>query len=490
VKKLMALALTACCLGAGPAQAQVDVDARTAEIVPAPGPARPGVTGVLWEIASDEEFADRFLESVDRRHLALADTVISLLRLSEPLLRKRIPDLYVVRDFGPPPGERPPGWAEIRWAGIRWIRRMLDQLYTGRDERARDELDAAMAQVGRPQRAEMGGLVLLVVDWWADRGRDPRFTHRAHPYDPAEPALARASRFPEHEGELPGLRLLEAMDDDPVVRERLLEWFNPDEHGFLVHDFMVPLEVSPDSLVALGVQGRRFDPELGTTVGHAPLLLRRLALDALDQVAPPVVSPEDDFGRRLARLAWWDAARYEARYWPDPLQAPTFAPFLEGLGRPAEEGGRELMRWVRHIHLQPVGIQEKILGQLGKAQEPVVAELVGLSQLDARHAATAGFRMVYTRRPLVSVEGERPVVVAIDWSAVQQLVFDMLAAITGEKVPISVRTPPELLSGWWVDWWADHRDDRRWYRGELPLELQLPESAHGLDFEVRRARVD
>jgi hypothetical protein len=148
------------------------------------------------------------------------------------------------------------------------------------------------------------------------------------------------------------------------------------------------------------------------------------------------------------------------------------------------------MGWVRLIYLQPVDVQEKILGQLGEAQEPVVAELVGLSQLDARHAAAAGFRMVYTRRPLISIEGERPVVVAIDWTAVQSLVFDMLAAITDETVPISVRTPPELLSGWWIDWWSDHRDDRRWYRGDLPPELQLPETAHGLDFEVRRARVD
>ena len=57
-------------------------------------------------------------------------------------------------------------------------------------------------------------------------------------------------------------------------------------------------------------------------------------MQALDQTAPAVYSGPDDLTRRLARLSWWDGARFEARYWSDPRQAPDFAIFLLGLRKP------------------------------------------------------------------------------------------------------------------------------------------------------------
>lgn len=459
------------------------------EIAPEVPGGRPGIAGVLWGIASDQDFARDFLAAVDDRQLVLADTLLSVLRMSEPQVRALLPDLYVIRDFGDPPGQRPPAWADVRWAGVRWMRRILDFGPDGRDERLRRELDAAMVDVGRPQPAEMGGLVEILVLWWADRGLDPALTHHRPPRDPAASALAAGTARPTPEHPLPGLELLLAMDDDPVVRERVLARLSPDSTACLVHDLMLAVDVDADSLYALGVEPRRWDAEVQVARGHAIPTLRALALTALDQTAPAVVSGPDELGRRLARMAWWESARYEARYWSDPRQAPDFSIFLLGLREPAEEGGRELMRWVRLVHLQPPVTRRRILERLGDDQAPVVAELVGLAALDRQEAAAAGFRMVYTRRPLTASEGRREVAIAIDFEQVRDLVYDMLAAITGDGPPPVLAGAPGARAEWWTDWWASHRDEDRWYRGPLPGYLERP-AQPALDLQPRRGRVD
>lgn len=476
---IVALLILLGCVVALPATAQtVDLD----EALGRAG----GVTGVLWDLASDDGFAQEWLDGVGPGQVVLADTLLSVLRMTEPQLRPMLPDMHVVSDFAPPPGERRPDWAHVRWAGVKWFREIAAQAGEGRDRRLVVELDDAMAQVGRPQRAEMGGLVDLLVLWWADRGLDPALTHHRPPRDPAARALERAAAG----GELPGLRLLQEMDLDPVVRERVLGRLTRDESAWLARDLMLVVEIDADSLHALGVPERQWDASEGVMQGHSSLTLRRLALDALDQCAPAVVAPPQDLPRRIARLAWWDDARFEARYWPDPRQAPDFGTFLNGLDRAEADGGRDLMRWVRIVYLQSPLTQQRILEQFGEAQAGATAELLGLARLTRPEAAEAGFDLVYTRRPIAQSEGARRVTVAIDWTRVQALVRDMLAAITGVEPPPVLASAPESLGAWWADWWAAERADERWYRGELPEHLVLPESSPRPDFTPRRGRVD
>jgi hypothetical protein len=336
----------------------------------------------------------------------------------------------------------------------------------------------------------MGGMVEILVEWWADRGLDPALTHHRPPRDPAVRVLEAAAVLPTAVDPYPGLALLMAMDADPVIRERVLARLSPQDTAWLVRDLVLAIEVDPDSLAALGVPPRRWDADAGISTGHNTLLLRRLALEALDQTAPLVVAGPDDLTRRIARLTWWDEARFEARYWSDPREAPDFAIFLLGLRKPESEGGRNLMRWVRLIHLQPRRLEQRILEQFGAAQEPVVAELMGLAALSRVEAAQAGFRMVRTRRPLIRSEGERPVSVAIDWESVRRLIREMLSFITGHQTPAVLAAAPESLTAWWADWWESERDDPRWYRGDLPAILELPRTGPGLDLSPRRGRVD
>jgi hypothetical protein len=488
--KLIPCILILVMLAVSASGARTGVGVLLGQISPAAPGGEAGVAGILWGVAADESIATAFLDSVDSRQILLADTLLAVLRMAEPELRGLLPRLYVISDFGPPPGERDPAWADIRWAGIRWFRKILDFGPEGRDRRVREDLDAAMARVDIPQRAEMGGLVEILVEWWADRGLDPALTHHLEPRDPAARALEAASALPTDAEPYPGLNLLMAMDADPVIRERVLGRLSLDDTAWLVRDLVLVVEADADSLSSLGVPARRWDPAAGVGTGHDTIVLRRLALQALDQTAPFVSSGADDLTRRLARLKWWDAAKFEARYWSDPREAPDFAIFLLGLRKPVPEGGRELTRWVRLIHLQPRVLQEHILEQLGPEQEPVVAELMGLAALSRADAAQAGFRMVYTRRPITRSEGPRAVSVAINWETVQILMREMLSAITGVQSPAVLRSAPESLSAWWADWWATERDDPRWYRGELPALLELPPSEPGLDLSPQRGRVD
>jgi hypothetical protein len=473
---------------AGPSVA--DPGALLREIAPGVPGGNPGVSGVLWGIAADEQFASDFLAAVDERQLVLVDTLLSVLRMPEPQIRSLLPDLYVIRDFGDPPGQRPPAWADVRWAGVRWMRGILEFAGDGRDARVRAELDRALANVGRPQPAEMGGLVNILVLWWADRGLDPRLTHRSRPRDPAARALAAADRLPDLQHPAPGLELLKAMDRDPVVRERVLSRLSPDSTAWLSRDFMLCVELDADSLYALGVRRRYWDAEAQVPRGHSVRDLRELALAALDQTAPAVASGPDELSRRLARLAWWDDARFEARYWSDPQQAPDFSVFLLGLRKSESEGGRDLMRWVRLIYLQSGITKRRILDRLGEPQEPVVAELLGLGTLSREEAAAAGFRMVYTRRPISRAEGQREVAVAIDFERVRELIHQMLAAITGEGPGTVLARAPAARTEWWTDWWAARRDDPRWYRGPVPEALVVEPGPPELDLEPRRGRVD
>jgi len=455
----------------------------------APG-SEAGVAPLLWQLASDDSFATGFLESVDARQLVLADTLLFVLRLPEPQARPLFPQMYEVSDLGPPPGGRDPAWADLRWAGVRWMRRILDHGVEGRDQRLRTELDAAMSTVDRPQRAEMGGLVLILVHWWADRGLDPALTQHRPPRDPAAPVLQQAALGVPDGSTAAGLQLLMAMDRDPVVGDRLLDRLDPARTAWLVRDLVLAVELNADSLYSIGIEQRRWDAQAGVARGHNIVTLRRLALDVLDATAPDVQSGPDDLSRRVARLSWWDEARYQARYWADPLDAPDFSIFLLGLRKPADEGGRDLLRWVRLIYLQPVGVQERILEQLGPLQQPVVAELMGLAAAGRVEAADQGFRMVYTRRPLVAAEGSRPVAVAIDWEQVRRLIRQMLAPITGQYPPAVLASAPRSQAAWWADWWDSTRDNEGWYRGELDDWLVLPATTNSLDLRPRSGRVD
>lgn len=460
------LLLTALALshGASPALgANAALDELVADLTQAVDERPTTVPGLLWTMARDPAVAEAALGRAGDTHRSLVDTLLCFVSLTEPLAREQLPDLDRSRDDILTREGRPPRWSEVQWQGVQLLRILAPDPTQGRDVRLARELDAAMDSISDPRPAAVNGVVLLLRTWWAERGEDPRLTH-----DPARiPDLGhwldRLQLPPDDPRAWQAPRMLADLDRDPVLRERILARLSPERHAHLAAELAAVLTVLPDSLVALGIEEPAWDPRTRSMTGHAAIDLWRIAIETLEIVTGEPVNGADDTTRRLAALLWWDAHRYEARYWRDPLEAPTIAPFLQGLEVPEAEGGQNAAAWARSLYVEP-SAAELVLDRLGPEHRGMVAELVALLPLDRDEAHAAGFVMAMQRRSVIAAPGTGATTVPIVWSRARAFVRRLLAALTDVQPPTGLDDP--AADAFWMQWWRDHGDEAQWTRGD------------------------
>jgi hypothetical protein len=420
------------------------------------------VPTLLWEMARDAEAADAVLDRANATHRALVDTLLCFVSLEEPAARAQLPALFRIDDRVITREGRPPAWADVRWQGVRLLRILAPDPGVGRDVRLARELDAAMARVSIPQPAAVAGAVIVLRDWWAERGEDPQLTHDQSRVLDLDPWLKRLDLLPEDPDAWMAPQLLADLDRDMVLRERLLERLSPQRHAHLAAELVSVLPMLPDSLETLGIERPGWDPQTHEVVGHAAIDLWNLAVRMLEIVTGEPVSGGDDRSRRLAALLWWDGHRHEARYWRDPRQAPDLGRFLRELDVPEEEGGPNAGAWARSLYLEPA-VAELVLERLGPEHRGIVAELIALLPLNRDQAHAAGFVMAARRRSVIADPGSSSMVVGLVWAEARAFVRRLIAVLTGIEPPAGLDAAS--ADAFWLQWWQENRDDPQWSRG-------------------------
>ena len=449
--------------GAVPAKAGGEEELRTLVLDLAQSRAERPTTipGLLWWMAEDESFSEEVLTRADARHRALTDSLLSFVALKEPAARAQLPDLYRIVDGGPAPPERPTSWPDLQWEGVQLLSRIAPDPEVGRDIRLRRDLAEAMERVRFPQPAAVAGAVLVLERWWAERGEDPGLTHDPSRIPDLDPWLRRLDLPFSDEEAWTAPHMVADLDADPVLRERILARLEPARHAHLAAELAAVLEMLPETLREEGIEPRRWDPDTQTTVGHATLDLWRLSIRMLEVVTGEPISGADDRIRRYAALAWWDRHRHEGRYWRDPRDAPSLAPYLEGLDRPEAEGGQNAGAWARSLYLEP-SVADVVLERLGAPHRGLVAELVALLPMDRESAHRAGFAQAMLRRSPDSPPGSRGQTVGIDWDDARRFVRRVLEVLTGLSPPPGVTG--QDADAFWERWWNEHRDEAVWSR--------------------------
>lgn len=417
---------------------------------------------LLWEMARDGEVADAVLARANATHRALVDTLLCFVSLEEPAARVQLPDLFRIDDRVITREGRPPAWADVRWQGVRLLRILAPDPDVGRDVRLVRELEAAMARVSIPQPAAVAGAVIVLRDWWAERGEDPQLTHDRSRILDVDPWLRRLDLLPDDPDAWMAPQLLADLDRDVVLRERLLTRLGPQRHAHLAAELVSVLPMLPDSLQTLGIDPPGWDPKTQKVVGHAAIDLWNLAIRMLEIVTGEPISGGDDQTRRLAALLWWDDHRHEARYWRDPRQAPDLGRFLRGLDVPEEEGGPNAGAWARSLYIEPA-VAELVLERLGPEHRGIVAELIALLPLNRDQAHAAGFVMATRRRSVIADPGSSDMVVALVWADARAFVRRLVATLTGIEPPAGLDAAG--ADSFWLQWWQEHRDDPQWSRG-------------------------
>ncbi len=439
---------------------------------------------LLWRMAGSEPFARGVLERADPTVAALTDTLVSFLRQPRPVAAAELDSLYVPRDRGPDPSQRPPSWPDVQWQGLRLLREIGPEPGVGRDVRFAAELERAMQATGRRRAAEVAGIVRIATRWWAERGDDPRFTHDPARIPDVEAWMAALELPPRDPDARVAPHWIAALDADPVLRVRVLRRLAPARYTFLASGLVETLRTLPDGFAALGIGPRRWDPDRGTTVGHAVDDLWALALDALERSVGRPFSGPDLAHRRFAALGWWESAQWQARYWRDPTRAPDLAQFLDGLdsdaGPPVSAAA-----WARSIYLERA-VRDLVVDRLGPRHRGAVGELIALLPLPREEAHGAGFAMAYRTQ---TIDG-RSQVAAIDWDDARAFLRRVLERLTGVEEPPGVETlDPGAQASFWLDWWAAHRADPQWSRPDAPVP-EIGDRADEPAFETRRGRVD
>jgi GT2 family glycosyltransferase len=438
---------------------------------------------LLWRIALDSAREQQVLARADSTHRALTDTLLATLRWTEPHARAALPELYVVRDGGPPPGERPPAWADVRRAGLRLLRGVALDPSNGRDAallRRLDPLDAS----GRPTPSEIAGQIELWVAWWAERGLDARYY-----LDPSRipdvrlwlaalraPALRAAApdAAPSRGGPLRSL--LGPLAADPLRRRALLAQLSAQTDAQLVAEAMAVLRMYQDDFVSAGLPAARWDPKLGKLAGYHADELRGVAAEVLDRTSGYIVSGANADEENLDYLRWWQRARFEARFYRDPHAAPSLAAFLDGLDRAASNGGRPLHRFLRDAYVA-VGFRDLLLDRWQQTRGPgCVAELVAWLRKDRPDAVAAGFDFVWRRVPLRPLPGDQGQLTSIDWEEVRTLIRELLRRATGGAGLPETGVELRVRDEYWYRWWDEHRREPRWYRAGAQVE-QTPSFA-------------
>lgn len=446
-----------------------------------------GLPELLLTMAEDPAVARRVLEGADRQSMAITDSLLSFLALPEPGARRRLPELHVVRDFGPPPGERPPTWADVREQGVRLLERVALDPTVGRDQRLRRELDRLRREAPDPKPSDVAGLVKLFEQWWIDRGDDPALTH-----DPSRiPDVAPwVERIESETGEQAWSRLeiLRFLDSDGLRRRLFLDALSPAHHAHLAAEMVEVQKLHGVDLRELGVPPRRWIPEEGRFHGHRASDLREHARAVLRRVTARIDSGADELALRNDWLHWWQRARFEARWWRDPRSSPTLDRWFTGLDRPEEEGGVAVGGWLRELYIT-AGARELVLEQLEEEHEALVSEIVAFLPLDREEAQARGFQLAYRREPLVPRSGFGGNWVAIPWDEARMLIVEVLETITGGSAPdlgVAELGGDELTTDlrFWQDWWRKEQSDPRWYRDAS----KVPEAT--ATFELERGRID
>ena len=457
---LVALASSLPC--AETVRAGSDLTERLLDLSPR-GETRPStVPALLWTMADDAEFAQAVLARAGAEHRALVDTLLSFVVLTEPIAREQLPDLDFIVDHAPVRPDRAPRWAEVQWQGVKLLRILAPDPTSGRDVRLVRELEAAMDLVTVPKPSAVNGAVLVLRDWWAERGEDPQLTH-----DPARiPDLGEwMRRLSLLHGDPQVWRapwMLADLDRDVILRERILARLSADLHAFLAEELTTTLTLLPDSLETLGIARPAWIPRTGSVEGSAALDLWRLSIRMLEVVTGEPVSGADDASRRLAALLWWDNHRHQARYWRDPRMAPSLEPYLRGLEVPEVAGGQNAGTWARSLYIEP-SAAELVLERLGPQHRGMVAELVALLPLDRDAAHAAGFVMAVRRRSLIAAPGTGATIVPIAWSDARRFVRRLLGVLTDVEPPPGLEA--EQADDFWLAWWEDQRDEAQWSRG-------------------------
>lgn len=481
---IVAVLLTLVGLFGGPARAAGPVDEVVAELkAEARVEVGGGLPELLWAMAEDPALAGRVTAAADRRWMALTDTLLSLLSLPEPVALQHLPELHVVRDFGPPAGERPPTWADLREVGVPLLEAIALDPSVGRDQRLRRELARLRAENRDPKPSDVAGLVAAFRQWWVDRGDDPSLTHDSSRIPDVAPWIARIETE-VGEDAWSGLAILQEIDHQPLRRRLFLEALSPDRHAHLAAEFIRVQKLYGVDLRELGVPARRWDAEAGRFRGHRATDLREHARAILRRVTGRIASGVDEQALRNDWLYWWQRARFEARYWRDPHDGPTLERWFTGLDRPESEGGVPATGWVREIYVA-LGARELILEQLGAEQSPLVAELIELLPLDREEVIARGLHLAYLREPLLPRRDYDGELVAIPWDQARAVIVEALEAITGVS-PRELSGEGDLSSDllFWQDWWRRERFDPRWYRDPA----RVPERQGA--FEPQRGRID
>jgi hypothetical protein len=429
-----------------------------------PPPVPQDLAHLLWRMALDPQVEAGVLSRATDGLRPLTRDLLATLDWTEPLAQRALPDLFIVHTGGPPPGERPPTWADVRWVGLRLLRAIANPHATGRDERLQRDLDEALGQITRRTPSEVGGLVVLWDDWWADRGSDPAFYLDAAQVPNVDGWLASLAAPAGATGARTVLEMTQRMVDDPLRRHLLLDRLDAAHYAFLTAESIEIVKMFKEDFDARGVPFRHWDPELGRHVGYRAWDLRGAALDILEHTTGRMGSGVDEDQRILDWLYWWQRARFEARYYRDPRSGPTLEPWLGNLTRPVADGGRPIAPFLRDLYVA-VGFQDLLLEQLRPEHRALVAELVEWLRKDSKQATDAGFEIAYRRFPLRPTPGEEGLLTAISWERVQALIRRLLTILTGVSAPAEGELPPEELNAFWWDWWRLHGRESQWYRG-------------------------
>ncbi len=443
-------------------------------------PAGTGLPEALFRLAADEAARERVLAVADTTSRVVTDSLLAFVTLPEPEAHRQLPELYVIRDFGLPPEERPPAWARVREVGVELLSRIAFDLSKARDLRALREWEALRPEGRSARPSEVGAQVDVFRRWWIDRGDDPRLTHdpRRIP-DPGE-WLAKVAEVPV-DTTWSGLRLLARLDGSGLRLRLFLEALNEGDHAYLAAECVQVQRIDGVSFAQSGIEGRHWSPELGKNLGHRIEDLRGIARQILDRVTGHIASGADERALRNDWVSWWQRARFQARYWRDPRASPTLDPWMEGLDRSVAEGGVAIASWVRKLYVT-LGSRDFLVEQLGPEHAPIVAELMELLEMDREEALAAGFNFSYRRRLLLPRRDFRGDWVVIPWPQVQAFIRQILGQITGISPPTSVELSDFAAMRFWSDWWAAERFEARWYRSvdQVPRGESL--------FEMPRAR--
>ncbi len=432
-------------------------------------PAR-GLPGLLYDMAADSSVSRAVLAQADRRHCRLTHQLITLLNESDAQARKRIRGLYEVHDHGPRPSERPPAWSDLRRQGVEVLAKIALSPEVGRDARMRREIahDELSQSPGFARAAVVAARVLLWDEWWADRGLQEEFWF--HPQERPDPTdWLHALRSPPGEDVHPVGELLERLADDPLAFHALLAALDPGRDGLLVRECVNLLMLYQSDFEERGLPHRHWDADQGKMVGHRAEELRAIPLAILGRVCSftPSGATEDEVIKSYAYF--WRSARFQARYWRDPLAAPSLAPWLGGLDRPVDEGGQPLAQFLKQLYVAE-GFRDLLLDQIGPGQSKLVAELIEWLAIDRKEAIARGFAPGYRRLPLRPLPGDKGAFVAIPWEPMQALIREVLRHITGQAGLGEEDATSVAKNAYWTDWWQLHSSQSRWYRSAPPKE--------------------